>query len=347
MFDLRRRAAAAIDRTGIGDLVLRARARVWSPYLTVLTYHRVRDVAPDEPFDTGVVDATPAQLDRQLAFLRERFRFVELDEVRAHVVRRKPLPPNPVLVTFDDGYRDCLDVALPILERHGVRAAFFIATSYVTERRLFWWDRVSYLIKRSERDRLELSYPSPRSLDLNDGGRERAIRAVLRIVKDEFALDIKRFLDELAAAAGVAWDRDLERRLADELILDWDGVRALRNRGQDVQSHTRTHRVLQTLPADALRAELAGSRADLERELQEPVRCISYPVGKAIARIPAIRDAITDAGYELGFSNVTGVNFLPGGLDPLDISRISVETELADATFRSMLAVPALAASHS
>src|SRR5262249_49794083 len=105
----------------------------------------------------------------------------------------------------------------------------------------------------------------------------------------------------------------------------------------------RSHRVLQTLPADELRAELAGSREDLERELGEPIRAISYPVGKSIAAFTHVRSAVRDAGYEIGFSNASGANPTYRKLDPFDLRRIAVEAGLAPSYFRGILAIPALA----
>ena len=190
------------------------------------------------------------------------------------------LPRNPVLVTFDDGDRDNFDVTLPILQRHGVTAVFFIATAYVTGRHLFWWDRLTYLVTCSRRARLALSYPRDLVLPLVTAGeRAAAIGRVLRIVKTEVGLDLDRFLGAVAAAAGVVWTEALERTLADAALMTWDQVRALRRAGMDVQSHTRTHRVLQTLAPAQLRDELCGSKADLERELDAPVVAISYPRG--------------------------------------------------------------------
>jgi peptidoglycan/xylan/chitin deacetylase (PgdA/CDA1 family) len=132
-----------------------------------------------------------------------------------------------------------------------------------------------------------------------------------------------------------------ERRLADETVLGWEQVVALRRAGMGVQSHTRTHRVLHTLEPAEVAEELRGSRARLEEVLAEPVRAISYPVGGPVGRYPEVRRAVRDAGYELGFSNGTGVNKL--ALDALDVKRISLDAKLSDAFFRTMLALPWLA----
>ncbi len=335
--------ASVLGRTGVLPLVLTLRKRgLLRPWIPVLTYHRVARPEDAGTFDAGVVDVTPEAFDEQLAFLVRWFDLVGLDELIAFR-RGAPLPPNPLLITFDDGYLDNHDTALPILRAHGARAAFFIATSYIEDRRLFWWDRINHFVKSSSARSIELAYPRPMRLELTtEGDRRRATRALLRVIKDNFGLDLDRFLDEVSRAAGVTLDPAEERRLVDRTLMTWDHVRALRRAGMDIGSHTRRHRVLQTLPQDELARELTGSRDDLEKVLGEPVRTISYPVGKPLEYTPVIRNAVRDAGYELGFSNGTGVNHV-WRFDALDARRISMDVGLSPAFYRAMVAVPYLA----
>jgi peptidoglycan/xylan/chitin deacetylase (PgdA/CDA1 family) len=334
--------AAALDWMVVPELVMSVR-RMVSPWLTVLTYHRVARPDAAATLDDGVVDVTPEQLDRQLAFVGRWFRPIGMDDLLAHVRGHRSLPRNPLLVTFDDGYRDNHDVALPILARHGVRATFFIATDYVDRRRLFWWDRVALLVKRSPRERIAIDYPERFELPIHAAPtRSAAIRSVQRLIKDSVGLDLDRFIDGLERASGVAFESDDERRLVDETVMTWDQIIALRRAGMDVHSHTRTHRVLQSLNAALLADELRGSRAVLEEVLGEPVRALSYPVGKPVSGVAHIRQAVCDAGYELGFSNGTGFNLVQG-FDPFDTRRVSAEVALGDSFFRAMLAIPYLA----
>ncbi|HZU81496.1 MAG TPA: polysaccharide deacetylase family protein, partial [Polyangiaceae bacterium] len=285
----------------------------------------------------------PEQLDTQLAFVTRWFRPVGLPEVLAFARGGGRLPNDPVLVTFDDGYRDNHDVARPILERHGVRATFFVATDYVDRRRLYWWDRIALVVKRSSRDALEIDYPARVRLPLDGAAaRREAVRRLQRIVKDCVGLDLERFLDGLEQGAGVSLAAEEVRRLVDDTIMTWEHVVALRRAGMDVQSHTQTHRVLQTLEPSELAGELRGSRDLLERVLGEPVRAISYPVGRSLKAAPVVRRAVADAGYELGFSNGTGVDRLRR-FDPFDARRVSMDAAMSDAFFRAMLAIPTLA----
>jgi len=335
----RSQIAQLFDRSGLTERVLRWRGQSASPWLTILTYHRVHPDAAPQLFDDGVVDATPESFDAHMGEVKRYFNVVGIDELVAYA-HGTPLPPNPIAITFDDGYRDNYELALPILVKHGIRAIFFIATSFISERRTFWWDRVCYTIKKSQRKHIELSYPSPLRVDLSEC---ESVHPILRRVKDRFDLDLDRYLDELNQAAGVPWSREIDRGFADELLMTWHQVRGLRKAGMDVQSHTRTHRVLQTLRADRLTDELTGSKQDLERELGEPVRAVSYPVGRDIATRPWIRRAVREAGYEIGFSNGSGINHLWAKFDRYNVRRMPVDKNLPFPYFRGILALPYLA----
>jgi len=335
---IRVRLASAAGFLRLTDVALAA-ARLRRPptFLTVLNYHRV--TTPDEAaeLDEGVVDATPESLDRQLWILQRHFTLVSLSDLLSHL-EGHPLPPNPALVTFDDGYRDNLQVGLPILQRHGVRATFFVATKYVGERRLFWWDRVSWIVKHARRRRFSLPRPDPVEVDI-DRGVSQVERRLHRIIKDRPGLDLEDFLQSLAWASDAPWSDAVEAELVQRHVMTWDDVRALRRAGMDIGSHTRTHRVLQTVPTDALADELAGSRSELEAQVGEPILTVAYPVGRPVAGIPAIRAAVVDAGYRLGFSYGTGRQDLRR-LDPLDVHRFSVERDTPDDVFLAQLALP-------
>jgi peptidoglycan/xylan/chitin deacetylase (PgdA/CDA1 family) len=336
---IREQAARVLMRTGIIDVAFRLRART-APALSVVTHHHVLDVSPDYPFDEEVADATPAQFRARIEALARRCTIIGV-ETLCRGLAGAPLPRNPALLTFDDGYRSCHDVALPILREVGVPAVFFVATGYVQDRRLYWWERIAWVVKRSRAPSLRLTYPAARELALG-ADRRPAIRALTRLVKDTPGLDLERLLGDLARAAEVAWTDDLERRLADELIMTWDHVRALRDAGMDVESHSRRHRVLATLDAAALAEDLAGSRADLERELGRRVRAIAYPVGARIAGTPALRGAVAAAGYELGFTNATGSTPLAAGVDPLDLARVAPDRGTSTDFLVGQLAIPRL-----
>jgi peptidoglycan/xylan/chitin deacetylase (PgdA/CDA1 family) len=324
-------AAAVLNRLGLPPLALAARrVGLWPGCgLTVLLYHRIADPAHLDDLDPELVDATPSQFDAQMAYLARHFRPVGLEEVLAAHREKRTLPPDGVMVTFDDGYLDNYTHALPILLRHGIKAVFFVTTGHVSDRRMFWWERIRLIVTTSSLSSVRIAYPTDEELDLSSpGAKARAVRKMTRIVKDRFGLDLDRFLAELAAACRIDWDEAEWTRRADRALMTWDDVRALRAAGMGIGSHTRSHRVLQTLPPAELAAELTESRATLEARLGEPVTTIAYPVGKSVAALAPVRQAVADAGYELGFTTTPGMNNLAGDEDPYDLRRVAMDRDV-------------------
>jgi peptidoglycan/xylan/chitin deacetylase (PgdA/CDA1 family) len=342
---MRERIAGLLHRAGALTALLRIRGAVPVPTVSIITYHHIADHDPTYPYDPDVADATPGQFRWQMEALAKHCTPIGIDDLMKSLDGGR-LPKNAVVVTFDDGYASCHDIALPILRAVGIRATFFISTSYVTERRLYWWEQVSLLINQAKRP-ATLTYP--RRLEL--APRSQATRTLLLdTIKDTPQLDVERFLVDVAEALGVTWNREIEAEYANGLIMTWDQIRALSRAGMDIESHSRNHRVLQTLDDEGLKSELAGSREDLETQIGRPVRAIAYPVGRRLGRSAhKIRKALASAGYKIGLSNASGINRIwPGSLgmapfDPFDVRRLSLDRSMSDAMFLTQIALPRLA----
>src|SRR6185436_9689225 len=167
--------------------------------ISILTYHHVADEDTAYPYDPGVADASPQQFRRQMEMLARYGTPIGVDEL-IRAVDGAPLPKNPVMVTFDDGDRSCHDVALPILRAVGMRAAFFVPTGYIQERKIYWWERIALALSSARRDRATLVYPRALDLEPRNPGSHRILTDV---IKNTPGLDLPRFLDGLCAALGV------------------------------------------------------------------------------------------------------------------------------------------------
>lgn len=349
MWQLRTRLISILDALGALDLAMVVRKHVRLPYLPIVTYHRLGVPSHDaRELDESVVDATEEGFEEQVALMSKRFTLIGVEELRQHFFEKRPLPKNPALITFDDGYKACHDAALPILKKAGAKALFFISTGHMNDRKAFWWDRVNYLVKRSKAERIEIDYPTHKVYELS---RDRRIRAklvteMLDVIKHTYALDIERYLQTLGSALGVPWGPEDDKRITDRVLMTWDEVRTLRNEGMDIESHTHTHRVLTTLPPDDLKEELEASKRILEEQLDAPCRALAYPVSLSLAEAGGVFEAVKKAGYELGFSTSSGLGPLGPRTNPLDIQRIWVDPTLPHSYFRAALAVPHLTYHH-
>jgi peptidoglycan/xylan/chitin deacetylase (PgdA/CDA1 family) len=96
--------------------------------LRVLMYHKINDI-PENPTTVPV-----GRFDEQLAQLAELgYRAVDLGAVLDHYTLGAPLPPKAILITFDDGYRDIVENALPVLQKHGYPAVMFVPVAYMED----------------------------------------------------------------------------------------------------------------------------------------------------------------------------------------------------------------------
>jgi len=205
--------------------------------LRVLMYHKVND-RPDNPVTvpTGAFAEQMAQLGKL------GYTVVGLDAVLDHYLDNRPLPRRAVLITFDDGYRDNLENALPALQAHGYPAVLFAPLGYVGDRR-----------------------PLPH-------------------------------------------DEHLVQRGIINRTLDWGELRELEQAGVRIESHGISHRPLAELEIDESAREIAISKLRLEEALGRPVRAFAYVKGSEAHYRPVHLSLLRQAGYDLGFTSVSGAN---------------------------------------
>ena len=152
--------ARAFGRLGVLGLLEQTIARR-RPGLVVLTYHRIAEPG-DGPFYDPVISATPESFRAQVEWLHNRVRLLTLDELIDQVESGSPWREPVMLLTFDDGYRDNFDLAVPILRERNVPATFFIPTAFLESPRLPWWDHVAYVIKQTHVQRFIVERQSRR-----------------------------------------------------------------------------------------------------------------------------------------------------------------------------------------
>jgi peptidoglycan/xylan/chitin deacetylase (PgdA/CDA1 family) len=130
-------------------------------------------------------------------------------------------------------------------------------------------------------------------------------------------------------------------RVADELgdfpapgpVLGWDALRSLAREGVSLCSHTRTHPALNRLPPEQVRSEIAGSRADLEREIGETLPAFAYPAGQLDEHTPRI---LAEEGFELAFTTRRGLDELATAA-PLLLRRVPVSPRSSEPVLRAQL----------
>jgi peptidoglycan/xylan/chitin deacetylase (PgdA/CDA1 family) len=302
-------------RTILGSGALRLAAGFHGPSAAILMYHSVL-LDPYLQVDSlGGITHSELVFRAQMELLARDFRPISLDQAVKHVLGDDDLPERSVVVTFDDGYADNHEVAMPILNQVGVPATFYVTVDCVENRRLPWPSRLRFALYSTK---LTMWVDSAaKTWILNDPAeREEALLA---------SCDVCCQLSGAAQEAFVSRvEQELEASVPSQsgsLMMSYDQLRTLTQRGHTVGSHTMTHPNMAYLKEDEARHELTHSKRLLELHLDGPIKHFSYPC-------PALSPHWNVQTVELSraASYVTGVTTTSGltrrGDNPLCLNRI-------------------------
>lgn len=277
--------------------------------LQVLIFHRVLPrqdpLFPDEMF--------VSRFDSVCDWLANWLEVLPLDQA-VRQLQDGRLPARAACITFDDGYADNCQVALPILQRHGLVASFFVSTGFIDGGRM-WNDSIIEAVRACKKDVLDLDglglghFPLD-TLDM----RRAAIPALIEQIK-------YRPVDErLALVASLAATAEVE--LPDDLMLTSDEVRALHDAGMQIGAHTVSHPILARLSDQHARQEICDSKSHLESLLGTRVGLFAYPNGKpGEDYAPRTVELVRELGFDAAVSTEWGTSRL--GDDIFQLRRFS------------------------
>lgn len=314
---LRRALAYVLYYTGLLWLYAAARLRGKA---VVLLYHRVLPPDADSYSHAGIV-VTPETFDMHLEFLARHFCPLTLTQFRQQL-DASTFGNRTCLVTFDDGWWDNLEYALPALRRHAVPATVFVATRYVGSHDTFWQERLTRLLCFAARQ-----HGAAGGLLREMGLEIRAgeIPAVVRQRARDFVTTLKS-RDHTVAHGYIERLEDALRDIPEscslgaDRFMTWDDVHAMHRSGQiSIGSHAHSHARLTTLGYQGARDELERSRLELTTHGIPDVIACAYPNGNVNDPVEA---AAVDAGFALGFGTKNG--FVRHSSEATHLRRINI-----------------------
>lgn len=300
---LRKLALNMARYSGLGALA----ARFTAGSGAILMLHRV---TRDPALPSGVnrhLAITPQFLDAVLAEMKALgFRFVSMDEVPERLSARAG-SERFLAITADDGYRDNLTCALPILEKHGAPMTIYVAPALIEGTIDLWWDVVEEIVCRGKRIYLDTANGRLAIDATTPAEKIRANVTIHNYLTNELPEeDQRRVIRALAASTGVD-----PARPARETLMNWDEIRrAAEHPLLTIGAHTLHHFNLRRLSDDRARREMRDGAKFLEIELGASPRHLAYPYGYAAA----VGDRETRIAAELGFA--TAVTTRHGVLFP-------------------------------
>jgi peptidoglycan/xylan/chitin deacetylase (PgdA/CDA1 family) len=261
----------------------------------------------------------PRGLERQFRILRSVANVVDLPEALAALGEGGRLPSRSVAITFDDGYRDNLDRAAPMLERLGLPATFFLAPALLSGEISPWWERLGWAVANTTRTTVPFGDDD---LDLTAPRATASYGVMCESVKRRTQAQRLRRVDELVDLLEPRGHYD-----DSTLMLDWDGARALARKGFTIGSHSLDHAILCNEEPEEQYRNLASSRIRLQDELDVGVDLLAYPNGTQRDFDDVTIAAAAAAGFRSAITTIDGWNHRE--TPPYELRRFVVYPERA------------------
>lgn len=300
-----------VDGTGWYDQRLRHASAARGAW-TIAMYHRVIDDPAVDPFQLGMC-VRQDRFEAQIRYLRTRFQILTVGDAVKLLAQGRPLPQRALSITFDDGYRDNLTHALPVMQKLGVPFSVYVPTEGMSEGRPLWWDRVIAAMASTSKAQLDLA-----DVGLAAESEVVSLGGLNADVYVELVLNRLWELDKLRCDRSVDL---IEQRLAanprPQLLasrLRPHEVQELRRQGVEIGAHSASHPNLELACEDLIRNELQTSRSELESLLQQPVAGLAYPGGR-VGR--SARRIASELGFAYALGTDTGRN-----LPPYELTRL-------------------------
>lgn len=313
-------------------LLNQASRRFYRASLVVLCYHGV--VAADGgsgrvPFGTTV---SAPEFEAQLDYVGCKFTLLSAADLVAHLTLEKPWPPNPIVITFDDGYRNNAIHAAPLLLKKGIPAIFHLTTGYIGGRPILWPEEVFLRIMDWTEPVLDSPVRALRRAALpgERSARQRAAQEIREACKRIPVEERDAFLAYLRARTP-----PVPSGYASEVhdFMNWEEARWLAEQGFELGSHTVSHPILTHSSPETVAAELGESRSAIEQQTSARCRFLAYPNGSRADFSAAVMQAAEAAGYLVAFSVE---NRRAGAAPPrLAVPRLAVPGQVPLPTFQS------------
>jgi peptidoglycan/xylan/chitin deacetylase (PgdA/CDA1 family) len=317
-----------VIRTGLEALYFSGAHMLLRPFVggvgMILTLHHVRPPRRDRFQPNRLLEVTPYFLDRLCRKLRRlRLDIISLDEMHRRLTQGES-KRRFVCVTFDDGYRDNLQFAYPILRKYEIPFALYIPTSFPDRLGELWWLALEAVIARHDRIGLVIDGEDRRfdcrtveeKRNLYDSiygwlrrlETEEQLRTAIRDLSRRYQVDIEAFCEELC----MTWD-ELAQLASDPLVT--------------IGAHTVNHVMLKKVPEKVARNEMAMSRSVIAASLGIEPQHLAYPVGDPTSAGQREFRIAQELGFKTAVTTRPGVVFAQHRDHLMALPRLSVNGE--------------------
>ncbi|MDY0131700.1 MAG: polysaccharide deacetylase family protein [Desulforegulaceae bacterium] len=268
--------------------------------LSILTFHRIVEKNENYFIPPMAIDLSSFKsLIKSISFFYD---FADL-KISADEIRKGKYSNTRVAITFDDGYKDNYDLAMPILKKYKVPATFFIPVNQIENNEPYWWDYLFHLVKKHTKNfiiffegqkKLYSQFEDVSSKNQSDGKFCRLLVQKINLMSEK---DRDNFLNTLKDAFGAYAGK--------RLLMNWKEIEDLSKHNFSIGSHTLSHIPLTDLSESEVEKEVNLSKKLLEEKVKTPVNGFCYPRGAWNKEIEFI---VKKAGYDYAVTTEYGTN---------------------------------------
>lgn len=300
----------------------------------ILMYHRVLNPADSQRLyvQPGMF-VTSNSFSKQIAFLKERFEVVFLEELVKKIVNGEDVG-GLCAITFDDGWLDNYTEAFPVLKKYGVPATIFLATGFIGTDRIFWPEELCCYLEQGMAVKPE-SESVPQSYICFNDDINRYRQCQLNTFFDRSIEILKGYSSDDREEVLGFYRSILNTDSFPRQMINWIEAREMLSSGLvRFAAHTVNHEMLDQLSFQKAREEIVKSRADIEHNLGRRVTAFAYPNGNYTENVLNI---LAESGFTAAVTTRKG--FLARDTPLMEIPRIAIHEDVSDTIpmFRSRI----------
>ncbi len=255
----------------------------------ILTYH---NIIPDELFDDSLhlgVSHTLSVFDAQIEHIKKHFTFTT-----------EPGVPNSCIITFDDGFMNNYEIALPILQKHNIKAIFFIPLKSLLENETLWIDKLLMWLSYAPSDCYDL--PFFRLCFDDQESRRACFGALMKQLWEDYTKKEKllEYLEKEIDFNSLPIDERLYRLRFTPMRIEH--IERLKELGHKVGCHSYSHENLSLMDTKALNEEISSSEKYIGSIFNTDI--YSYPFGGPEEVSADIIETIEKSAFSYGVANI-------------------------------------------
>lgn len=282
----------------------------------ILMLHKV-----NHQYDPLPITITPDLLDQIITEIKQAgYEFIAIDELFDQAGHFLGASKLKFVVTFDDGYLDNYEDALPVLKKHNVPSTIYLSYGHVEGEHRFWYELMTNGIYQTKKTEVDLTEFELGLFNLTTSDEKEQLISQLNDWLKQFNNETRNtYLTTILNRLNV-----LPETVPVSKMLDWDMVQEMQEHDVNFGSHTLSHPILSKEDLPTIQKEVSLSKQLIEEKIKRPVTGFAYPNGTYDDYNQSVIDAVEQAGYLYACTTNSGINYKDA--KPYELKRINLFT---------------------